>query len=444
MSHDVDAVLGRVERVVAQAMARGADQAEVYWTRDVGLDMDVENNALQSTGRSRNEGGAIRLIKDGRLGFAYFTAEDQAEKAIAQALALSRLSPAKGLELPGPEDMPMLAPRWDDDIAALDVAEVLGLAQDMLAARPDDVQIAGGGVHFGWSIEALANSQGVACVDRTTGASLGVNLVMQDGDRAINAWDSESVHLGRPDGAAIVERVAADLRSLRAPVASEGGSKDVIFRPDAASELVTGLIMSAVDGDDALRGKSVWSDRLGDTVADARFSLIDDPLREGALGVAPFDGDGLPSRRLPIIEDGVLRNFMFDIRDGNEHGQPSTHSAVRAGFKSLPGVGSQHVVIEGKAARPDAAIIADVDDGYLVESVLGAHTANATTGDFSITAPNVWRIRGGEVVGAAAEIAIGGNLPELLHRLDGIGAEPKRMDGAMVPMLRFRGVPVSA
>jgi PmbA protein len=79
-----------------------------------------------------------------------------------------------------------------------------------------------------------------------------------------------------------------------------------------------------------------------------------------------------------------------------------------------------------------------------VDSVLGAHTANATTGDFSVTAANVWRIRKGAVTGPVSEVAIGGNLPDLLLRLDGVGSRPKQMDGLAIPPLRFRAVDVSS
>ncbi len=444
---DPDALLGRLERMVSMATARGADQAEVYWSREVGLDLDIENNAVAATGRARSEGGGIRIIKDKRVGFAYLTRDEQAEQTIDQALKLSRLAPQKDMVLPGASALPTLGGRWDADIAALEVESALSIARRLLDVRADeaaDIQLAGGGVQAGWSVEALANSEGVQVSDRSTGMGVGVNLVMEAGETALNVWDSETIHRGRLDPEGLLRRVATDLRSLRDPAPGITGEADIVFRPDAVTELINGLVVGAVDGDDAMRGKTVWSDRLGQQVADARLSIIDDPLRLGAIGVMPFDGDGLPAQTLPLIQDGVLANFIFDTRDGAEHGQPSTHSAVRGSFKSPPGVGVHHLVVEGKDPVSTSALIAGMDDGYVIESVLGAHTANATTGDFSVSAPNAWRVKGGEIVGAAKEIAIGGNLPDLLQRLDGIGDTPKAMDGALVPMLRFRGVQVSA
>lgn len=446
--HDQDPqqMLGQAERLVEKAMHAGADEAEVYWTRSVGLEIVIENSAIQGGGRARTEGAGLRVIKDGRLGFAYLTDAADAEKTIQRALRLSRMSPQKPMSFPSPTALPSIEDQWDGNTATLDVAGSLSLAQDMLneASQHPDVQLAGGGVDTGWHLEAIANNHGVGVAHRSTATSIGLNLVTSSGDAAMNLWDDEVAHIGAPDGPAIVNRCVDDLLSLRNPTPSKSGEVDVIFRPSAASELVGNLVGSAVDGDDALRGKTVWSDKLDQAVAAPDLQIVDDPLRAGAIGATPFDGDGAATRATPIIHDGILRTFLFDTRDAAEHDCASTHHAQRNSFKSPPGVGAHHLIIEGSDPRPDDRIISDVDDGYLVESVLGAHTANATTGDFSITAPNVWRIEGGDVVGAAGEIAIAGNLPNLLMRVDGIGATPRKMDGAWVPMLRFRDVHVSA
>ncbi|HEX2066373.1 MAG TPA: metallopeptidase TldD-related protein [Candidatus Thermoplasmatota archaeon] len=157
----------------------------------------------------------------------------------------------------------------------------------------------------------------------------------------------------------------------------------------------------------------------------------------------PFDDEGLPTAPLPIVGEGVLRSFLYDAWDAHEHGAASTRSGVRGDFKSRVETGTHHLVVSGSQPRPLDQLLAGVDDGFLVDSVLGAHTANVTTGDFSVTAPGVWRIRKGEVVGPVTEIALGGNLPQLLQRLDGVSQEAKQMAGARIPHLLFRGVDVS-
>ncbi|MEA3142967.1 MAG: PmbA protein [Thermoplasmata archaeon] len=441
-----DELLGHAERLAGQAAARKL-QAEVYLERGTDLSVSLEKGAIAGSSASNGMGGAWRVVQDGRLGFAYFTHLDDALKALDQALVQSRHAPQKGFELPSAGKAKPLAGRWDGAIAAMDVDLAMRLAQDVLAGAKEGAPgalVSGGGASLDATWCAIASTQGVACADRSTSAGAYASLVQEDGERSISASEGRTRHDAAVDGHAIALEAAATLTSLLRPApAKTGGQVDIVFKPEAVEELVTGLIIAAATGDEARRGKTVWSDKLGQTVADKRFSLVDDSRAPGAVGGVPFDDEGLPTLPLPIVEGGVLRNFLYDAWDANEHGAASTRSGVRGDFKAAVETGTHHLVVSGSGARPADKLVAGIDDGFLVDSVLGAHTANVTTGDFSVTAPGVWRIRKGAVVGPVTEIALGGNLPQLLQRLDGISTEAKQMAGARIPHLLFRGVDVS-
>jgi PmbA protein len=441
-----DELLGHAERLAGQAAGRKL-QAEVYLERGVDLSVALEKGAISGSSASQGMGGAWRVVAGGRLGFAYFTHLDDALKALDQAVAQSRHAPKKGFELPAAGKPSALPGRWSGDVAALDVDLAMRMAQDVLAGAREGAPkslVSGGGASLDVEWRAIASTQGVACADRATTAGVYASLVQEDGKRSVTAGESLTRHDTGVDGRAVALEAAATLTSLLRPTpVKAGGQADVVFRPEAAEELVTGLIVSAATGDEARRGKTVWSDKLGETVADKRFSLVDDSRAKGAVGGVPFDDEGLPTAPLPIVQAGVLRNFLYDAWDAHEHGAASTRSGVRGDFKSRVETGTHHLVLSGTGARPLETLLEGVDNGYLVDSVLGAHTANVTTGDFSVTAPGVWRIRKGEVVGPVTEIALGGNLPELLKRLDGVSKEAKQMAGARVPHLLFRGMDVS-
>lgn len=441
-----DELLGHAERLAGQAATRGL-QAEAYLERGVDLGVSLEKGAIAGTSTSQSAGGAWRVVQDGRMGFAYFTRIDDALRALDQALAQARHAPKKGFQLPEALKSRALPGRWDDRVAAMEVDTAMRLAQDVLAGAQDAAPkalVTGGGAGLDASWRAIASTQGVACADRDTSASVYASLVQEDGERSISASEGKTRHDLKLDGHAIATEAATTLLSLLAPKpVKKGGPTDIVFRPDAVEELVTGLIVSAATGDEARRGKTVWSEKLGQAVADKRFSLLDDSAAPGAVGGVPFDDEGLPTQPLPIVQDGVLRNFLYDAWDAHEHGAVSTRSGVRGDFKSRVDTGTHHLVVAGTQARPLEKLIAGIDEGFLVDSVLGAHTANVTTGDFSVTAPSVWRIKKGQLVGAVSEIALGGNLPQLLQRMDGVSAEAKQMSGARIPHMLFRGVDVS-
>ena len=438
----LDEMLGDAARFVDKAMARGADQAEVALMRGASLDVEVEAGRLAGTSRSQSAGGSIRVLKDDRMGFAYFTRHDQAEAAMERALQQTRLAPRLPMPLPEPADASPVPAAWDDDVASLDPDVAIEKARELVDGVAVDATIAGG-IGLSWGMEALANHNGVAVAERGTMMQAFTSLVLEDGNSNINAWESRSDPRGFNPGS-VSATVSETVQDLRKPVAAEGGKADVIFLPAAGGELVMGLIEEAVNGDGAMRGKSFWSHDLGTQVAHEGLHVADAPRRADALVQTGHDGEGRVTSDVPILDGGRLATFLFDTRDGAKHEQAPTGHAVRDGFKSTPGTGTHHTVLEHDVTRPLDALIGDVDSGYLVESVLGAHTANGTTGDFSVTAPNVWRIQNGAIESACKEVAIGGNLPKLLRRLDGVSDAPKVSPSGRMPAVRFRDVTISA
>lgn len=443
-----DDLLARCDRLVERALARGADEAEVYAESEASLGVELEAGRLATTGTSQGTGASIRLVKNGRVGFAYWTRDAQANDAIDRALQQSTLAPKRDFHLPKGEPTKALPRRWDDRIAALDVADAIALAKDLLSGAKSaskSATVAGGGASLDHATWAIASSAGVAAWERETSVGASASLVLKDGARSVSAGESRSAHTFTLDARDVGAEAGRTVASLKGPKPAKAkGTADLLLLPEAASDLILGLAISAATGDEAMRGKTVWSQALGKPVAASDVDLVDDSWAPGAIGGSAIDGDGLPTHRLPILDGGVLRRFLFDSWDAHRHGQKSTRSAVRGGFKSRPDTGTHHLVLSSRKARALDDVIAGTDNGYLVESVLGAHTANVTTGDFSVTAPNVWRIRKGAVVGPVTEVAIGGNLPDLLKRIDGVGKVPKAMDGAQVPGIRFRDVSMSS
>lgn len=446
MTEDASQLLSRAERLV-ERLRRHADQVEIYLESGASLDVELEKGAIASTGFSRSAGGAVRVVQGGRLGFAYFTQDTQAPAALEQALRQSRHATIQGYSLPAPAKASGLSGRWDPAVAALQVPDVLGLARDLLqgaAEAAPQATFAGGGASLSAAACAIVSSLGVAVSDQATSASGGASLVLEEGERSVSASESASSHRLDLDGRKVAGIAAETVLSLRKPKPVDAGGRfQLLLHPEAGSELVAGLVVSAAGGDDAMRGKTVWSGKLGQDVAHASLSVRDDPHAPGAIGAVPFDDEGVPCAPLPIVEDGVLRHYLFDSWDGHRHKQPTTASGVRDDFKVRPGTDTHHLVVSATGARPWDTLVAGMDDGFVVESVLGAHTANVTTGDFSVTAPNVWRVRKGAVEGAVSEIAFAGNLPKLLHQLAGCGSEPKRMSGMQMPPLLFADVDVS-
>lgn len=175
-----------------------------------------------------------------------------------------------------------------------------------------------------------------------------------------------------------------------------------------------------------LKGRSLFADRIGESVSVDGLTLVDDPTDPEAYGAGCFDAEGLATRRNALIEGGVLRRFLYNTYSARRAGTASTASAVRAGFKSGPGTGARALMVVPGRLTPDE-ILAQVGDGLLVQSISGVHSGvNTISGDFSVGAEGVL-IRGGELSGPVREFTIASTIQRMLGGVVAIGNNLERL-----------------
>jgi PmbA protein len=169
-----------------------------------------------------------------------------------------------------------------------------------------------------------------------------------------------------------------------------------------------------------LKGTSLFADRLGQHVAAPGFTLSDDPTRAEAWGASALDDEGLACRRTVLIEDGALQAFLYDTTSARRAGARSTASAVRAGYKSAPGVGGRAIYLEPGAMSPEQ-VLAHVGDGLLVQSLSGLHSGvNLVSGDFSAGAEGLL-VKDGQLAGPVREITVASSLQRMLQGVAAVG-----------------------
>jgi PmbA protein len=199
----------------------------------------------------------------------------------------------------------------------------------------------------------------------------------------------------------------------------------VVLEPRVTATLLS-IIAGVLDGESVLKGRSLFADRLGERVSVGAVTLVDDPTDPDAYGAARYDGEGLASRRNVLIEDGVLRRFLYNTYAGRRAGTTSTGSAVRGGFKSVPGVGARAVSITPGTASPEE-IVAGVESGLLVQAISGVHSGvNPVSGDFSVGAEGLL-IREGALAEPVREFTIASTVQRMLLGVMAIGNDLERL-----------------
>ena len=415
------------DAVIAQA--RSGEQVEAFVARESETDIRVYEGEIEHFVSAQSEGIGIRVIRDGRTGFAYAGTLD--ERAIAEVLAEAR----DNVEFGTPDDWAGLAEPdgvdvvgqelWNEALAAYPTDRKIELAKELerlaLAAdsriRVDDSNYADASGE-----SAVASTTGIRRSGRENGCYVSVSTLADDGDETQTGF---GFSVGRSPDEFNLGKAAQDAadRATRLLGATKPPSKrlTVVLDPFVTAQFL-GIIAGTLNGEAVIKGRSLFRDRVGDMVASPTFTLVDDPTNPLAYTATELDGEGLAARRNVLIEDGRLLGFVHSSYSARRAKTVSTANAVRGGFKGTPGVGCLALQLR-PGTRSQAELVADIDDGVLVQSVSGMHSGvNPISGDFSTGASGLL-ITNGQVGAPVREFTIASTLQKMLLDVAEVGAD---------------------
>jgi PmbA protein len=438
------------QKVVRMALERGATGAECTISEGNEFSASVRMRELENLKESGSRGAGIRVLIGRRSGSA-FTSDLSAEgleAMVASAVRLASITtedPFAGL--PAPEELGALEGDLDlyhADIAALSTPVKIELARAAEQAALDmDPRIAASeGASFDSDVGAryFANSLGFAGGYRSSSCSLSVVPVAKDGESMQrDYWFSAARSFARLEKPEEVGRKAAQ-RALRRLGARKAPTQrvPVVFESRVARSLVEHLF-EAVSGDSIYRKASFLAGKLGERVASEKLTLIDDGTLPGLFGTAPFDDEGVPSRRTVVIERGVLNSYLLNCYTARKLGLKTTGNASR-GIAGNAHVGHGNLFAEPGERTPEE-IIAGIRNGFYVTELMG-FGVNIVTGDYSRGAAGLW-IENGELAYPVHEVTIAGNLAEMLMNLEAVAADLEFRSSVASPTLMIGEMTVS-
>jgi PmbA protein len=421
-------LLDIADRIVA--LAGGDEQLEAYVARSTDTDVRVYEGEVEQLAVADSQGVGVRIVRDGRQGFAYcgtFDADALAE-TVAEArdnAAFGEPDPAAGVAVPDGVE-PVELDLWRPGLAAVATADKVALALELeRATRAADPRITGiESCDYADSLgeSAVVTTTGIRRSSRATGAELVAYSRAADGDDTQTGF---GFSLGRDFGdldVAVAARDAAE-RAVRMLGATQPATQrlTVVLDPWVTAQLV-GIVAGTLSAEEVVKSRSLFAGREGELVASPLITLVEDPTDARSWGADPTDAEGLASRPVPLVSAGVLGGFVHNTWTARRLGTQSTGSAVRGGFKSTPGAGCRAVALT-PGPQDAAALIAGVDDGILVQEVSGLHSGvNPVSGDFSTGAEGL-RIRGGSLAEPLREFTIASTLQRLLADVVAVGAD---------------------
>jgi PmbA protein len=211
----------------------------------------------------------------------------------------------------------------------------------------------------------------------------------------------------------------------------------IVFDPMVANSILE-HIFEGVNGDSVYRGASFLAGKLGEKIAGPNVTIIDDGTMVGGFGTSPFDGEGVPTRRTVVVENGVLKSYILNTYTAKKLGLKTTGNASR-GLAGTPGIGPGNYFLQ-PGTKTREQIIAEIPEGLYVTEFLG-HGANLVTGDYSRGASGLW-ISGGQLAYPVEEITVAGNLKEMFFNISEIASDLEFRGSVASPTIRIDGLMV--
>jgi PmbA protein len=441
--------------VVERALQAGATEAEAVIREGDEFSTVVRLGQVETLKESGARGIGLRVFLGSSGGYrtANTSTSDFSEPGLAHlvsgAIDLAQVTsqdPFAGLPEPGA--MGQLAGDLNlyyDDVYSMPTAERIEYARRAeaaaLSADPRLTKSDGGSFDAATGHKVMANSRGFVGEYRRSYCSLSAMPIAETEKGAMQRdyWFSSARTLARLDspesiGAEAARRTLRRLNARRVPTQRV----PIVFAPEIARSLI-GNIFEAANGDSIYRGASFWTNQLGQQVASANVTVIDDGTMPGLFGTSPFDGEGLPMRRTVIIENGVLKNYLLNTYTGRKLNMPSTGNASR-GLAGTPGIGAGNLFLQNGTVSPQQ-LLADIKVGFYVTELMG-FGVNMVTGDYSRGAAGLW-IENGELAFAVEEVTIAGNLKEMLNNIVAIADDLEFRGSVASPTLRIDGMTIA-
>jgi len=404
-------------------------QAEVFEIESEATRIVFEANELKSFEVEETAGVALRVIVDGRLGFAASSNLEASDQLVTNVLESARHGDVLDMRFPAPQPGPEVQV-YDDELASLPIDRLVEIGREVIAIMREADADASVRIDLERRVRQirLRNSVGVDVQEEKSPLSLGIVVQRIRGDDVVILFDYFGTTVWDEGYQAFARSIAEKLRLAQRPAALSPGRMPVLFSP--AGALVLGLpLMMGLDGKNVYQGVSPMADRVGEQLFDEQLTLLDDPTLEGRPGSSAYDDEGLPRQRRALIADGVLKGFIYDLKTAVQSNAEPTGNGER-GLFNPPRPGFSNLVIAG-GTTPLAEIIAGIDEGLLVESPLGLGQGNVISGAFSNNLSLAFKIEQGEIVGRVKDVGIAGNVYQDLRHIAALSQESELVYGGL-------------
>lgn len=445
---DIDNSIKRLQEIL-ESDAR-ADSFEIFASTSSGVTIEAKDSSVDSLKVRSGSGIGIRVIQEGRPGFSYSSVLDEdAMKKMATDALDSSLSAGKDeylcfatpSETRDENGLSIVDPSFEDVSEEELIENALLIEKTVRGADPRIARVRKATYGASRSQTRTVNSNGVDVSYAATFFSGSVMAVAEEGTESQMGWEVAMAHCHKDVSPELIgEGAARRAVSLLKARQAKTMKCPAILENMVVMELLGSLSVSFLS-DNVLKGKSMLAGKVGEQVASKLINLYDDGIMPGGWSSSTTDCEGTPRQRTPLLACGELKGFLYDTYWAGRAGARSTGNASRGGFKGSPNVGSSNLYIEG-GDTPFDELLSLMGEGLYITEVMGVHTIDSISGDFSLGAAG-FKVEGGAIAYPIRGLAISGNLLELFKGVSGVASDLRFIGSVGAPSLLLSQIDAS-
>ncbi|WP_407411901.1 TldD/PmbA family protein [Methanobrevibacter sp.] len=415
-----------------RAVENECDSYEIYIDESKLIELDSKQDELNFAKEEIEQGVGIRVIKDNKVGFAFTSNLEKIAETGMQAIENTKLNKKdENYAFAEVEKVSDVKKVYDKKFNDLDLNESVEFLKNVITTATDSgCEVTGSGFSASEGRSLILNSNGVSIEDEGTGFGVSLSVTIQEDGKIATAYNSQASRFFDLDGEKLANEVCNLAKSSLDTKPIETNDYDVVLDYYAATGLLQTFI-SAFNGENVMRGRSILNGKIGSEIANPTLSIIDNPLLEKGMYTAKCDGEGSASQKTDLIKDGVLNSFIYDIYTANKAGLKTTSNGYRGSYLTTPMINPTNLEFKFSEMKD----LDEINNGVLTTSVLGAHTANPISGDFSVEASNAFKIENGELTDPINKAMISGNIFEIMKKVEGLNSEIKQYGPYIIPKL---------
>ncbi|HPG29223.1 MAG TPA: metallopeptidase TldD-related protein [bacterium] len=426
-------------------LRKKCDAFEICYSDSHNSGIGFENNKLFSMENNYSSGLGIRLVKNGKIGFSFTTNPEKIKETVGYAIESSKYGERALFELPCRRNKKREVKTYDENVEKIDLKKRISFGKQIIRQINSEIPDLNISLGFSKTIDnfVLINSNGVRLEDKSSEYSFGITLLSVNEKKGlldISESKSRANIITDEEIGGMIKTLKTRYNKANKTAKIKQGAYPAIFNKYSVGILYS-CFLAAINGKTFQKGISPLSDKINKKIIDSRITMRDNPFIDYMSGSAEFDAEGLPAYEKPLIEKGVFKNFIFDLKTASLVNKKSTANAARS-FASQPQPSFTNITVD--AGETDySKMISDIDEGILIEQAIGAGQSNTLAGDFSVNIDLGYLIKNGKISGRVKDCMIAGNVYDLFNDIKCLSKDLFYKSSMITPAVCFNKINVA-